>query len=680
MKTVIFKCTFASAVIGSFMCFLPILLDPSVYLSLKSDATISLEEVMASTTFQFSKALAISAALPIVFDLVMDIIYFSRLNLVPGSGTYSFTAIMQDHSIGIQCTVAIEYIWSYDMEAKQNSKSLSPDDLCCTLNLLAFVVLMILTASIQIIFGDYSNGKPGNDSFILRVNFITVYVIIIAGLNSRYERAKMILNHVQKVSVLDLLDSLINCGYEAVDILNSLLTFEKLDQGNLRLNTAPLRVNLFIKNLCEGRGDRVKLSMDFLTEAFEGRSSDDPSVFHIHADEKMFDQVIQNLITNALECTPRFIPVTVDVTVIREEMSRIDNCCPRMSMDATVLADSSYTLQIAVKDSGSGLTKEQLESAFKNPFSFTAGVLQTHQGQGLGLWISKKVLELHGGSLTVHSDGTGRGTTHIIHMPVHIIRTTKQSSSSIWSSIVDLRLPHYRHMSFISMFNPEPSDVHPEAIIDSDFDVDGGDLETGSLPSIGAIGCQSNAHHHDDNTHTSRSLLNPDHLDSIRSVPSLSPVRTMIQTPSTCVPEVPRLSEPTLPQSTVSSTSLYILFNHSPLDNLSRKAAIGVSHSKLQLSLPLTLLSVEDKGRHRSCLSSLSTCLHVHTVDAWTLSIAELQRVIISFRMGGRTYLSTAANLSHSSFFPARFPLLSEPVTFSNSSVSVIGYVFSEEP
>eukprot|EP01041_Mallomonas_annulata_P013000 gene13000-27436_t len=633
MKHFLFRLTLALAVTGALLCFLPVLTDEKVDLMLKSDAIISLDETLSSTTFQFSQALSISAALPIVFDLVMDMIYFSKQNMMPGRfaiWTLLISAILPNiiifsyvipqskvellilfpsckiilvvfsalwllniygpliwrwqfifpimlcHSISTCascflpfvdsetvntiyivkiifstaaacCMVFIVFLWCRHLkQAKRDSKQLSPDDICCTLNFLAFSVMMVLTSAIQVSFGDYSSGKAGPNSFIWRVNFITVYVIIIAGLNCRYERAKMIINHFyEKVSVLDLLDSLINCGYEAVDILNSLLTFEKLDQGNLRLNTAPLRVNLFIKNLCEGRGDRVKLSMNFPTEALDGSN---PSVFRIHADEKLFDNVIQNLITNALECTPREIPVTVDVTVIREEMSlRMDNChcCPRMSIDATVLADNSYTLQIAVKDSGCGLTEEQLESAFKNPFSFTAGVLQTHQGQGLGLWISKKILELHGGSLTVQSDGIGRGTTHIIHMPVHIKSTHRmQSSSDIWSS-VDLQ--PIRNMSLVSMFHYPSADASHQNSHQSDLDdvntrVDVGDdnhnLEDEiPIPSIRAIGNQIN------DTHTSRSLLNPYHLDSTQSVSNVSPLRTVLQMPSTCVPEVPRLSE-----------------------------------------------------------------------------------------------------------------------------------------
>ena len=74
------------------------------------------------------------------------------------------------------------------------------------------------------------------------------------------------------------------------------------------------------------------------------------------------------------------------------------------------------TVRIAVKDSGAGLSPQQLEQICAEGVQFNANELQAGQGSGLGLFISKGIVEQHGGKLTVTSEGLGKGVTFTVQV------------------------------------------------------------------------------------------------------------------------------------------------------------------------------------------------------------------------------------------------------------------------
>lgn len=74
-------------------------------------------------------------------------------------------------------------------------------------------------------------------------------------------------------------------------------------------------------------------------------------------------------------------------------------------------------VRISVRDSGPGLSPEQIERLFQ-PFSQVLGTAQPHGvGAGLGLFISRGIVELHGGRITCQSAGPGMGCTFMFSLP-----------------------------------------------------------------------------------------------------------------------------------------------------------------------------------------------------------------------------------------------------------------------
>ena len=76
------------------------------------------------------------------------------------------------------------------------------------------------------------------------------------------------------------------------------------------------------------------------------------------------------------------------------------------------------SVRISVTDSGVGLSAEQLSQICSEGVQFNANELQAGQGSGLGLFISKGIVEQHGGTLTVTSPGIEQGTTFTMELPL----------------------------------------------------------------------------------------------------------------------------------------------------------------------------------------------------------------------------------------------------------------------
>ncbi len=119
-----------------------------------------------------------------------------------------------------------------------------------------------------------------------------------------------------------------------------------------------------------------------------------PDLITIYADERRLKQVIINLVTNAIKFTPENGEVTV----------RAD----RMDVGG---------VRIEVSDTGIGMTDEEMETALTS-FGQIANDVSTQPGSGLGLPITKRLVEAHGGTLRLES-APGLGTTAIVEFPPH---------------------------------------------------------------------------------------------------------------------------------------------------------------------------------------------------------------------------------------------------------------------
>jgi signal transduction histidine kinase/CheY-like chemotaxis protein len=131
-----------------------------------------------------------------------------------------------------------------------------------------------------------------------------------------------------------------------------------------------------------------------------------PDSEQIFADPGRLQQVVWNLLTNAVKFTARNGDVKVEVARVASK------------------------IQISVSDTGEGIPPEFLPYVFDRFSQADASTTRKTGGLGLGLSIVRHLIELHGGTVIAHSEGTGRGTTMIIQIPVPGVRPRAASTRS----------------------------------------------------------------------------------------------------------------------------------------------------------------------------------------------------------------------------------------------------------
>ena len=119
----------------------------------------------------------------------------------------------------------------------------------------------------------------------------------------------------------------------------------------------------------------------------------------ITADADRLQQVIWNLLSNSVKFTPK--DGQVSLRVYREAS---DVC-------------------VQVKDSGEGIRRELLTAIFEPFQQADSSTTRRHGGLGLGLAIVKQLVVAHGGAVSAHSDGPGKGSTFIVRMPIRAVAT-----------------------------------------------------------------------------------------------------------------------------------------------------------------------------------------------------------------------------------------------------------------
>ncbi len=169
-------------------------------------------------------------------------------------------------------------------------------------------------------------------------------------------------------------------------IINQLLDWSRLDLKKESLRLEPLCVgqiaNLVVENLAPVATEKG------VTICLEIPNQLPPT----HADRDKLEQIFWNLIGNAVKFTPTGGTVTVTVSVTPD-----------------------HQIQIRVSDTGCGISQENLHRIF-DEFSKVPSPVPTAQGAQLGLFITKTLVEMHGGTIIVES-ALNEGTTFTVTMP-----------------------------------------------------------------------------------------------------------------------------------------------------------------------------------------------------------------------------------------------------------------------
>jgi signal transduction histidine kinase len=169
-------------------------------------------------------------------------------------------------------------------------------------------------------------------------------------------------------------------------LINDVLDLSKVEAGQVELEKAPFSLREALeRGVVMVRERAVKNGVSLTLES-------DPDVELVEADERRIRQVVFNLLSNAVKFTPQGGTVVVDS------------------------AQRNGEVLVSVRDSGPGIAAEDQERIF-HEFQQTEVGQEQREGTGLGLALSKKLVELHGGRIWVDSE-PGQGATFTFTLPV----------------------------------------------------------------------------------------------------------------------------------------------------------------------------------------------------------------------------------------------------------------------
>jgi signal transduction histidine kinase len=195
----------------------------------------------------------------------------------------------------------------------------------------------------------------------------------------------------------------------STEILNDMLTFEKLNANAMILEQTLERPVAFIATAAalfafqaRDRGISFQLPVE----------SPNLSNALIFIDTYKMSQVIRNLISNALKFTNAGGTVRVTIDTILKPA----NVTAAVKMPS-IVPDTDW-LRVTVEDDGAGIAPENIGKLFTEIIQFDANRLQAGKGSGLGMFISRGIVDLHGGTISVSSEGLGRGCTFTVDLPL----------------------------------------------------------------------------------------------------------------------------------------------------------------------------------------------------------------------------------------------------------------------
>ncbi len=196
-----------------------------------------------------------------------------------------------------------------------------------------------------------------------------------------------------------------NCADSLLNIINDVLDFSKMEAGKFKIDNTYFDLPELVAEINKIHSVRAK---EKKIELVSDISDDLPT--YLYGDPNRLRQVLNNLINNAIKFTETG-SVFFRITKLYE-------------------ANENIQLEFAIIDTGIGISAENKEKLFKSFSQIDASYTRKHGGTGLGLVISKQLIEMMGGRISVESE-LGKGSTFFFNLPFLIGKNMEKKSSML---------------------------------------------------------------------------------------------------------------------------------------------------------------------------------------------------------------------------------------------------------
>jgi PAS domain S-box-containing protein len=177
-----------------------------------------------------------------------------------------------------------------------------------------------------------------------------------------------------------------------VQLIDDLLDLSRIMTGKIRLELQQISFASVVEAAVDSAMPSAD-TKDIRLKAIYGASRD-----IVSADAARLQQVVWNLLTNAIKFTPKGGQVHVLIQRVNSHV------------------------ELSISDTGIGIPESYLPHVFDRFSQRDGSTTRTYGGLGLGLAICKQLVELHGGSIRAASGGEGKGATFFVHLPLSIVQ------------------------------------------------------------------------------------------------------------------------------------------------------------------------------------------------------------------------------------------------------------------
>jgi signal transduction histidine kinase len=204
-----------------------------------------------------------------------------------------------------------------------------------------------------------------------------------------------------------------SAGMHLFELISDILDLAKVEAGKLTLwcDALPVAATLEgIRAIADALAGEKSQTLEFQVA---------PDLPPLRADPVRFKQICLNLLSNAVEFTPPEGRITLTARAVEGEGGRqaAEGSMPNSALGHPVGVPHSAMLEIRVQDTGIGIKADDLPRLFHEFTQLEQGATRRRKGTGLGLALTKRLVELHGGQIWAESEGEGRGSAFTVLLP-----------------------------------------------------------------------------------------------------------------------------------------------------------------------------------------------------------------------------------------------------------------------